>query len=72
MSIELDQLNGRELLQLCISVAEYLLICGGCRNDIYGARDAGCYAWLWGLDVRSLDDLADRILLPDSDSLRMI
>lgn len=42
------------------------------RNDIHGARDAGCFAWLWGLDVRSLEDLADRILLPDADSLRMV
>lgn len=29
----------------------------GCRNDLYGARDAGCYAWLWGLDVSSMEEV---------------
>ena len=23
------------------------------RNDVWGARDAGCDAWLWGEDVNS-------------------
>eukprot|EP00887_Chlorella_sp_A99_P004694 scaffold4.g4694.t1 len=23
------------------------------RNDVFGARDAGCFAWLWGQDVHS-------------------
>lgn len=27
------------------------------RNDIWGARDAGCDAWLWGSDVNSLKRL---------------
>jgi len=22
-----------------------------CNNDLWGARDAGCNAWLWGTDV---------------------
>ena len=24
-----------------------------CSNDLYGARDAGCFAWLWGQDVHN-------------------
>ncbi|KAF7148993.1 hypothetical protein RHSIM_Rhsim03G0102000 [Rhododendron simsii] len=31
------------------------------RNDIWGARDAGCDAWLWGSDVRSFKEVAQRI-----------
>ncbi|CAD6211227.1 unnamed protein product [Miscanthus lutarioriparius] len=31
------------------------------RNDIWGARDAGCDAWLWGSDVRSFKEVAERI-----------
>ncbi|KAF5785960.1 putative N-acylneuraminate-9-phosphatase [Helianthus annuus] len=31
------------------------------RNDIWGARDAGCDAWLWGSDVHSFKEIAERI-----------
>jgi REG-2-like HAD superfamily hydrolase len=31
------------------------------RNDIWGARDAGCDAWLWGIDVKSFKEVAQRI-----------
>jgi REG-2-like HAD superfamily hydrolase len=31
------------------------------RNDVKGARDAGCYAWLWGDDVMSFDHVLRRI-----------
>ncbi|EFJ07936.1 hypothetical protein SELMODRAFT_161261 [Selaginella moellendorffii] len=31
------------------------------RNDIWGARDAGCDAWLWGGDVQSFRDVATRM-----------
>lgn len=27
------------------------------RNDIWGARDAGCDAWLWGSDVCSFKEV---------------
>ncbi len=30
------------------------------RNDIWGARDAGVQAWLWGSDVTSFDQVAYR------------
>ncbi|GAB2244632.1 hypothetical protein Droror1_Dr00000125 [Drosera rotundifolia] len=29
------------------------------RNDIWGARDAGCDAWLWGSDVQSFKELVE-------------
>ncbi|THG08242.1 hypothetical protein TEA_010992 [Camellia sinensis var. sinensis] len=32
-----------------------------CRNDIWGARDAGCDAWLWRSDVHSFKEVAQRI-----------
>ena len=38
-----------------------------CRNDIFGARDAGCFAWLWGLDVQTFDDVKRRMLHEDQD-----
>ncbi|KAK8593611.1 hypothetical protein V6N13_042820 [Hibiscus sabdariffa] len=31
------------------------------RNDIWGARDAGCDAWLWGTDVYSFKEVTQRI-----------
>ncbi|KAK4796348.1 hypothetical protein SAY86_028674 [Trapa natans] len=31
------------------------------RNDIWGARDAGCDAWLWGSDVHSFKEVANRM-----------
>ncbi|CAL9079439.1 haloacid dehalogenase-like hydrolase [Musa troglodytarum] len=31
------------------------------RNDIWGARDAGCDGWLWGSDVHSFKEVAQRI-----------
>ena len=27
------------------------------RNDVWGARDAGCDAWLWGTDVYSFREV---------------
>ncbi|CAD7697257.1 unnamed protein product [Ostreobium quekettii] len=32
------------------------------RNDLWGARDAGLEAWLWGEDVQSFEEVADKIL----------
>lgn len=31
------------------------------RNDLYGARDSGCYALLWGCDVHSFADVERRL-----------
>ncbi|GJN07852.1 hypothetical protein PR202_ga25720 [Eleusine coracana subsp. coracana] len=31
------------------------------RNDLWGARDAGCDAWLWGSDVHCFKEVAERI-----------
>lgn len=31
------------------------------RNDLWGARDAGCDAWLWGSDICSFMEVAERI-----------
>ncbi|EOA27573.1 hypothetical protein CARUB_v10023710mg, partial [Capsella rubella] len=31
------------------------------RNDVWGARDAGCDAWLWGSEVTSFKQVAQRI-----------
>ena len=50
-----------------------LLVC--CRNDIFGARDAGCFAWLWGMDVVTFDEVSRKMLHeaeqddPDSDAI---
>lgn len=34
------------------------------RNDIWGARDAGCDAWLWGSDVHSFKELVFMLVVP--------
>ena len=59
-----------ELRLLCMQVP--VLPCF--RNDVFGARDAGCFAWLYGLDVLSMHEMADRILWgsEDDDRLRAI
>lgn len=31
------------------------------RNDLYGARDAGCFAWLCGDDVKSFEQVRKRL-----------
>lgn len=33
------------------------------RNDVWGARDAGIAAWLWGVDVHNFEQVARRVLL---------
>ena len=37
------------------------------RNDIFGARDAGCFAWLWGLDVLTFDEVSRKMLHEEHD-----
>lgn len=31
------------------------------RNDVYGARDAGCYSWLFGADVHNFAEVERRL-----------
>lgn len=31
------------------------------RNDVAGARDAGCYGWLWGSDVYNFAEVERRL-----------
>lgn len=33
------------------------------RNDIWGARGAGCDAWLWGSDVHSFKEVFGFLLV---------
>lgn len=42
------------------------------RNDLFGARDAGCYAWLWGLDVTSMNEVADRVIHGNEEDQQML
>lgn len=35
------------------------------RNDVWGARDAGITAWLWGTDVMSFEEVAEKVLTGD-------
>ncbi len=40
-----------------------------CRNDVLGAQAAGCFAWLWYVDVHSLQEVVDRITRVDDPAL---
>lgn len=31
------------------------------RNDVWGARDAGCDAWLWGTEVTSFKQVIESL-----------
>ncbi|KAG8063331.1 hypothetical protein GUJ93_ZPchr0003g18272 [Zizania palustris] len=46
---------------LCVKPEEAVHVGDDRRNDIWGARDAGCDAWLWGSDVHSFKEVADKI-----------
>ncbi len=32
------------------------------RNDLWGARDAGCHALLWGSDVQNMTEVVDWVV----------
>lgn len=48
-----------ELLQ--VTPEEALHVGDDRRNDLYGARDAGCFAWLWGQDVHNFAEVERRL-----------
>ena len=62
----------RLLYHLAPSLKLWLMLC---RNDIFGARDAGCFAWLWGMDVLTFAEVSRKMLHeeehddPDSDAI---
>ena len=59
--------------QCCPNWSSWLVHVLRCRNDIFGARDAGCFAWLWGMDVLTFDDVSKQMLHeevdPDSEAM---
>lgn len=38
------------------------------RNDVWGARDCGLTAWLWGEQVTSFEEIAERIVTGRNDT----
>ncbi|KAI8474047.1 MAG: HAD-like domain-containing protein [Monoraphidium minutum] len=48
--------------QLGVRAAECVHVGDDRRNDVWGGRDAGVTAWLWGQDVHSFDEVARRVL----------
>ncbi|XP_062215565.1 uncharacterized protein LOC133916079 isoform X2 [Phragmites australis] len=46
---------------LGVKPEEAVHVGGDLRNDIWVARDAGCDAWLWGSDIHSFKEVAERI-----------
>ena len=50
----------RKLKMLAVLKAQ-AVACLACRNDITGARSAGCHAWLWGSDVHSFQEVGECI-----------
>jgi FMN phosphatase YigB (HAD superfamily) len=48
--------------QLGVSPAEAVHVGDDRRNDVWGGRDAGVTAWLWGTDVHSFEEVARRVL----------
>lgn len=47
--------------ELGVQPAEAVHVGDDRRNDLFGARRAGCYAWLWGQDVSSFADVEQRL-----------
>lgn len=50
------------LQRLGCSAEEVIHVGDDRRNDVWGARDAGIHAWLWGVDVTSFRQVADRLM----------
>ncbi|KIY96307.1 hypothetical protein MNEG_11655 [Monoraphidium neglectum] len=48
--------------QLGVKASECIHVGDDRRNDVWGGRDAGVTAWLWGQDVHSFDEVARRVL----------
>lgn len=48
--------------QLGVKPSECVHVGDDRRNDVWGGRDAGVTAWLWGNDVHSFDEVARRVL----------
>ena len=42
---------------LCVKPEDAVHVGDDRRNDVWGARDAGCDAWLWGSDVCSFKEV---------------
>ncbi|XP_038905682.1 haloacid dehalogenase-like hydrolase domain-containing protein 3 [Benincasa hispida] len=63
--VEAEKPNPTIFLKACellgVSPEDALHVGDDRRNDIWGARDAGCDAWLWGSDVHSFKEVAERI-----------
>lgn len=47
--------------KLGVEPSEALHVGDDRRNDVVGARSAGCYAWLWGQDVLSFAEMETRL-----------
>jgi FMN phosphatase YigB (HAD superfamily) len=48
--------------QLGVAPAECVHVGDDRRNDVWGGRDAGVTAWLWGYDVHTFEEVARRVL----------
>ncbi|GBF87825.1 haloacid dehalogenase-like hydrolase domain-containing protein [Raphidocelis subcapitata] len=48
--------------QLGVAPPECVHVGDDRRNDVWGGRDAGVTAWLWGSDVHTFDEVARRVL----------
>lgn len=51
------------LKELALKPGEVIHVGDDRRNDVWGARDAGITAWLWGVDVKNFKDVANKLLL---------
>eukprot|EP01025_Chloroclados_australasicus_P049525 TRINITY_DN5645_c0_g5_i1.p3 TRINITY_DN5645_c0_g5~~TRINITY_DN5645_c0_g5_i1.p3 ORF type:complete len:287 (-),score=41.73 TRINITY_DN5645_c0_g5_i1:1436-2197(-) len=47
--------------KLGLGVEEVVHVGDDRRNDLWGARDAGVHAWLWGTDVCSFEELEEKL-----------
>ena len=55
---------------LGVTPAECVHVGDDRRNDVWGGRDAGVTAWLWGSDVHSFEEVARRVLHMQRSGLR--
>uniref|UniRef100_A0ACD5WXX3 Uncharacterized protein n=1 Tax=Avena sativa TaxID=4498 RepID=A0ACD5WXX3_AVESA len=66
--VEVEKPNPTIFLKACelldVKPEEAVHVGDDRRNDVWGARDAGCDAWLWGSDVHSFKEVSLFIYIP--------
>lgn len=76
MQVEAEKPNPTIFLKACellgVNPEDAVHVGDDRRNDLWGARDAGCDAWLWGSEVTSFKQVKRISLVPSLKPLKSL